>query len=318
MRRALAAPIAVLVFLAAPAPASAAPPTPEARARAGESFREAQAAFERRDFAAAAAAFEAAAGFALHPAALLSAGDAWDRAGEPARAAEDCDHARSLPDLAAVSAAEHVDYARDAAACLERLRPRVALIDVRGPTPATVRVDDGPQQLLPLRAWVRPGRHALAVVDLTTSRRRRETVDVRAGEERRIDLAETAPPPTAEPPVPAPPPPAPVAPTPPAPVSTSGAHVPAAAWVAAGVAVPAAIAWGVFAAMTLQAKNAYDAGPTEDAKNTFYRDRTLADVAFAVAAASAATGLMLWLVAPSSASQAPPHAGVVAPGVLRF
>src|SRR5579859_1368405 len=95
-RTSLAAIAAVLAF-ATPSVARSAPPADDARARAAESFREAQAAFARRDFAAAAAAFEAAADFAPHPAALLSASEAWERAGEPARAADDCDRARSLP-----------------------------------------------------------------------------------------------------------------------------------------------------------------------------------------------------------------------------
>ena len=105
-------------------------PADDARARAAESFRQAQAAFERRDFAAAAAAFETAAGFAPHPAAWLSAADAWQRAGEPARAADDCERARDVPGLAEASTADHADYGHDAAQCIERVRGRVALLAV--------------------------------------------------------------------------------------------------------------------------------------------------------------------------------------------
>ena len=311
-RRLVALTVAIALVLPA-SPAAAAPPTAEARARAAESFREAQAAFERRDFAAAAAAFEAAAGFAPHPAALLSAGDAWDRAGEPARAAEDCDRARALPDAAAASEADRVDYARDAAQCLERLRARVALVDVRGRAPATVRIDDGPQQLLPVRAWVRPGatRWRSSISPRRAPASRRST----SGQGRSGGFDLSAPPPAAAPA----PPPAPDGASPtPAPTPSGearGRHVPTATWVAAGVAAPAAIAYGVFCAMTVQAKNAFDASPSQDAKNTFYRDRTLADVAFGVAAAAAVAGLVIWLAAPSGD---PARAGLVEPGVLRF
>jgi len=328
-RTSLAAIAAVLAF-ATPSVARSAPPADDARARAAESFREAQAAFARRDFAAAAAAFEAAADFAPHPAALLSASEAWERAGEPARAADDCDRARSLPVAAEASAADHVDYARDARQCIERLRPRVALIDVVGAAAAVARVDDGPQSVLPLRAWVRPGHHVVVTTDLATSRARRDEVDVAAGEEGRIDVLA---PPRARGPAAAsaPSPSSALAPAPssvPAPASASAPALdrtaasprtfPSASWVSFGVAVPSAIAYGVFAALTVSAKSAYDAGPSEDTKNTFYRDRAIADVTFGVALAAAATGVVLWLASGPASPSTTARGPLASPGVLRF
>jgi hypothetical protein len=285
----------------------AAPLSGEARARAAESFREAQAAFARRDFAAAAAAFEAAAGFAPHPAALLSAADAWERAGEPARSADDCDKARSLPGVADASAADRVDYGRDAVQCIARVRSRVALLEVRGGAASAVRVDDGPEQVLPLRVWVRPGRHTLTLVDLASSRTSREEVDVTGGEERTVDLAvlrSATTPGEPAPPVPVPPPPA----------ERPTHHVSTSTWVAFGVAAPAAVTYVVSGVMTVQAKDAYDQGPTESTKNTFYTDRTVADVAFGVAVVAAAVGIVLWLTSAPDAARA----SFAEPGTIPF
>lgn len=283
--------------------AAQAAPTDDARARAAESFREAQAAFERRDFAAAAAAFETAAGFVPHPAAWLSAADAWQRAGEPARAAEDCDRARAVPDLAEAGAADHADYARDAAQCIERVRGRIALLAVSGAGATAVRVDDGPEQLLPTRRWVRPGHHVLTFVDLQSSRTRRTELDVRAGEERPVDA--TPPPPAA---TSASQPVAPATSIESSPMPARGHGIPTLAWVAFGLAVPAAVAYGVTGVMTLEAQHDFDAHPTTSARDAFYRDRTMADVAFAVALGAAAAGVVLWLLAPEDAS---PRVGAI-------
>jgi hypothetical protein len=293
--------LALGILLAAHVAAAASPD--DERARAAESFRQAQAAFERRDFAAAAAAFEAAAGFVPHPAAWLSAADAWQRAGEPTRAAEDCDRARAVPNLEDAAAADHADYARDAAQCIERLRGRVSLLAVAGPGATAVRVDDGADQLLPTRQWVRPGHHVLTLVDLQSSRTRRLELDVRAGEERTVDATTAAPATTPAPPR---------APPPTASESTAApAHsrgIPTASWIAFGLAVPAAVAYGVTAVMTLQAQQDFDASPTASRRDAFYRDRTMADLSFAIALTTAAAGVVLWLLAPN---EPPPRVGAV-------
>jgi hypothetical protein len=316
MIRAWLLPVVASAISLSTAPALATPPSGEDRGRAAESFREAQAAFGRRDFAAAAAAFEAAAEFASHPAALLSAAEAWRRAGEPARAAGDCDRARSMATVAEASAADHVDYAHDARQCLDELRGHVALLDVRGGGAVAARLDDGQKQVLPARFWVRPGHHVLTVIDLASSNTLREELDVAAGEERRVDL--TAGPPqgqaAAPPPAPRPAPSVPLSSTVPAVVPDGPHHpVPTASWIAFGVAAPVAVAYGVLAAVTVQAKSNFDATPSDDTKNAFYRDRTLADVAFGVAAAALATGVVFWLVSPATAS-----ASALLPGGVRF
>src|SRR4051812_10152240 len=72
-------------------------PSADEHARAAEIFGQAQAAFSRREFSAAAAAFEQAASFEAHPAALLNAAEAWEAVPDPARAAEDCDRVLAIP-----------------------------------------------------------------------------------------------------------------------------------------------------------------------------------------------------------------------------
>src|SRR5438445_551534 len=127
---------AALCFFGATSPAFAGPATDDVHKRAAESFREAQAAFERREFAAAAAAFEQAARYEPHPAPLLNAADAWERVGDLARAAEDCDLVLAMPSLSEPSRA-------DAERRLARLLPRVATLVVRGPRTALIRIDGG-------------------------------------------------------------------------------------------------------------------------------------------------------------------------------
>src|SRR5262245_46232309 len=67
-----------------------------ARERASRSFSEAKTAFALRNFTAAATAFEEAARLTPHPVTWLDAADAWERAGQPTRAAEDCDRALAI------------------------------------------------------------------------------------------------------------------------------------------------------------------------------------------------------------------------------
>lgn len=299
--------LAGLALLVVPATASA-DATSNARARAAESFRQGQAAFERREFAAAAAAFEAAAAFVPHPAALLSAADAWERAGEAARAAEDCDRARALPDVGDASATDRVDYGHDATRCVDRLRRRVALLDVRGSGAVAVRIDGAAEQVLPVRHWVRPGHHVVTIVDLDTSHAHTQDVAVTAGEERSIDVSAPAPTPVSAY--------APTRAATPSPAPADRSHsLPTSAWIAFGVAAPACVAYGLFAFMTVGAKNDYDASPTASTRDAFYRDRTLADVTFGVAAVAAAAGVVLWLTAPAGEA---PRAGLGPPALVRF
>jgi len=304
-------------------------PSPIARAHAAERYREAQAAFALREYASAAAAFEEAAAVVPHPAALLSAADAWERAGDPARAAEDCERARSLSELGAASASDGVDYAADASACVTRVRSRVALLQIRGEGVLAARIDDGPEQALPVRRWVRSGHHVIVVRDLvlTSAEPRRLELDVARGEERSLEVPGAPSPPSPPRPIPSSAPiaiptpaPAPTSlPAPPptaipnAPPTRPGRRLPTGSWVAFGVAIPANVVWGVFASLTLSAQGDFNASPTQATASTFYRDRAFADAAFGTAAVAACVALVWWLASPA---RAPMRANLLAPTVV--
>jgi hypothetical protein len=270
----------------------------EARRRAGESYRGAQAAFKRRDFAAAGAAYEAAGGFVPHPAAFLAAADAWERAGEPDRAAEDCDRALALPDLAAAGQKDAVHYERDAKECLARLGPRVGTVDLAGTSTIAVRIDGGAQEILPKTRRLRPGRHALAVTNLTTSETRTTELVIAAGERQRVDLDPPAPDPAPAPaPAPASPPLTFAAP------ELAGEHPSsrpsALTWTALGIGAAGAIASGILTVVLVHARSSYEDAPTQAGRDDFYRKVVWLDVGLAITAVSLVTGTVLWLTTPT-------------------
>jgi hypothetical protein len=273
----------------------------EARRRAGESYRGAQAAFKRRDFAAAAAAYEAAAGFVPHPAALLAAADAWERAGEPDRAAEDCDRALALPGLAAAEQKDSVHYQRDAADCVARLGPRVGTVDLTGTSTTAVQIDGGAQDILPKTRRLRSGRHTLVVTNLTTSETRTNELVIAAGERLRVDF---------EPPAPASDPspdsfPAPARASPSSVLTVPErreASAPAPSgltWTALGVGAAGAVASGILTIVLVHSRNSYEAAPTQAGRDDFYRKVVWLDVGLAITVASLVTGAVLWLAAPT-------------------
>lgn len=284
-----------------------------AHRRAAESFRQAQAAFERRDFAAAAAAFEQAAQFEPHPAPLLNAADAWERAGDPAHAADDCDRALALPNASDA-------HKNDAEQCLRRLTPRLATLDFRGPSTIAISVDGGPQLIVPLRRRVVPGHHAITVVDLGTSVSRRVDVDVRGGDVRAVDVAPGIPSttvpvvPSAEP---APPRPAPESPS-------RSRGVPTSTWIAFGIGGAAAAVATTFGLFAVSMKSNFDGGDTtQTTADTFHRDKAIANIAWSVAGIAAATGVILWIAAPRAPGGAavgvvPGPSGAAIVGTLRF
>jgi len=222
MRRARSAGVAAVavVSLALVPPVGAA--EPDVRARAAESFREGQAAYDRHEYSSAAAAFDLAAGFEPRAVSLLDAADAWTRAGEPVRAADDCDRALAMAQL---TPAEQ-SYGRQ---LLEKIKNEVATIQVVGAATTYLTMDGGEEQRLPVHKRVAPGRHTIDFRDVVTgSHVRREvelpggdTVEVRAPVEARA-VDEPVHPPSLPPP-------------PPAAGNGSGARVPASAWVSFGV-----------------------------------------------------------------------------------
>jgi hypothetical protein len=251
--------------------------------RAAAIFRQGQEAFAHKSYAAAAAAFEQAAELAPHPSAWLDAAEAWELDGSFARAAEDCDRALSLPDASE-------GHRHEAEARLARLTPKVATLDLRASRPGLVRLDGAAELRAPGKHRVAPGHHAIAVEGATTPAP--ISIDAKAGETAVIDLDPPAPR-AAEPA-----PPARADDTPPAPPPEAHRGPPLATWVAFGVASAAGATALVTGAMTLSARTDFTNAPSIDARDRFYRVRTITDVAWGVAGAAAITGAVLWLTAP--------------------
>jgi tetratricopeptide (TPR) repeat protein len=281
---------------------SAAAAPPDARAAAREAFRQAQAAFERREFAAAAAAFEQAARIDPHAAPLLNASDAWERAGDVVRALEACDEVLALPNADG--------YKAEADACVKRFVPRVATIDVRGAATVEARVDGARPKHAPSRHRALPGRHQVALAELGTSRAHTVEIDVSAGVTRVVDADDLLSPPAA-PEAPAPPrvtarpaDPEPLMRYEPIPAReeaprTPSIGPPAVTWASFGTAVAAGAVAGAFAALTVDRQRAFDQGDHSAATAAaFHRDKAITNVALGVAAVAVVTGIVLWIAAP--------------------
>lgn len=281
--RLLASTAVVLALLMSASPVRAG----DGSERAGAIFKQAQQAFERKDYAAAAAAFEQAAQLAPHAAAWLNAGESWERDGNLARAAEACDRALALETLTEV-------HRREAEVCLRRLVPKVGTLDVRSARTVVVKIDGAQEVTVPVKHRIAPGKHELVVLDLASSPMRSLVVEVARGETMLVDLTPPAAPPAPARPLPPPPPPeSPVrASAPPAPEPKRGP--PLVSFLAFGATVAAAMTGGIAGVMTLSARSNFNSDPTEKGRDDFYRARTVTNVAWAVAGVTAAAGVLVW------------------------
>jgi Tetratricopeptide repeat len=266
----------------------------DARRRAAEQFEAGKRAFANGQYVTAAEHFQQAALISPHPATLINAAEAWERAGEPARAVELCDRITAMPYADARFADAAVTMGR-------RLAPKIATVDVTAPQGGLATIDGGPEMPIPHRFRLPPGKHEAMVTD-TARRVRRIAVEVAAGESRTVE-----PPPTKEPevaPQPVVTPEAPAAPGPPpsAPekaAASSGSVLP---WVFFGFAGAAAGVGGAFAVLTVASRDDYSAAPNHTTADAFYRNRLIANVGLFGAAAFAATGVVILLVTPSRRS----------------
>ncbi len=289
---------ALLLAVLASSQAALALPTPEDQQRAGESFRQAEAAFARKEYAAAAAAFEQAAAFAPHPTAFLNAAEAWELAGDPVRAAQACARARSVPDAAP-------SFVAEAERRLKALAPRVVTLDLVGPPGSRARVDGGPEVLAPTTVFVAAGDHFVSVVDAAGGTARAIPVSVLEGARVRVDVSSAGarrvdPPSTG-----------PAGPDPPAEVEpASGVEVPVATWVSFGVAGAAAVAMGVFGGLTIAAQGDFEVEPTRENADRFHDYRLTTNVLIGVASAAAAVGAVVWIVDAATREPAKPRAAV--------
>lgn len=290
-----AAALTALLFFAQSASADGA----SARDNARDAFRIARAAFARGEYAAAAEAFERAAVFEPHAAPLLNAADAWERAGDWARAADDCDRALSI--------ADSEPSLRDVAAKkLEKLVPRVGTLDFIGPNASSVRVDDAQVLRVPSRKRLLPGSHSLAFIDADGSQRPAMLVTLAPGERRTIDLG-PSPSPSSLPSAPARPDAAlsPAASSSPrddergAPRSPEKGGPPLASWIGFGIAGASLATSGVLGVWTLDRQSEFERHPTNANADAFESLRLGTNVALGVAAVAAITAGAVWLLTPS-------------------
>ncbi len=123
------------------------------RARAAERFRAGERAFRRHDYAAAADAFDEAYRIAPHPAALFNAAQAYEKAGELARAANLC--AKYLD-----KASKHDSRRPKANKLLADLVPKLGRIQIDPGGGDDVQIDATPVELDV--TYVNPGDHVIA------------------------------------------------------------------------------------------------------------------------------------------------------------
>lgn len=255
----------------------------DARARASQSFREAKAAFARRDYGAAAAAFEQAAKLAPHPAPWLNAAEAWEKRGDLVRAAEDCDRALGVPN-------GDESLRKEAEGRLAQVLTHIGTLEIIGARSFSVRVDQDEAATAPFLKRVTPGAHRLLVTDLTTNQERAIDVQASAGEVAKVDLGSpSAPVATANEPAPSS--------QMPRPVASNGP--PVASWILFGVGGAFAVATGVAGGMTLGAQSDFNAAPSQEALDRFKTDRLLTNVFLGAAVVSAGVGATIWLLGPS-------------------
>jgi hypothetical protein len=164
----------------APTPASARPssqaePTSEEREIAArESFRAADSAFERKDFRAAAIAYENAFRLAPHGVAAYNAALSWQQVpNEEPREADNLSRALATPSISE----EQTDKARARLAELERDLGRVR---VEAPAGSRVWLGGADGAAAPVTVHLRPGQHEVRVETIDGKRHAR-AVQARAG-----------------------------------------------------------------------------------------------------------------------------------------
>jgi tetratricopeptide (TPR) repeat protein len=239
------------------------------RRLAEESFARGEEAFGREEYAAAGAAFEQAALLSPHAASWLNAAEAWERAGELARAADDCEAARALDP----SVEEEVERR------LHRLAPRLHRLELPGSSGWRVQVDSSAPIAPPAKRWLSPGGHRI-VSEHRLGERREQTIVAEAGGASRVELEE---------PLPA--------------ISSATVTdvaiepgVAVAPLVILGVGVATGVAAAILGGLTLEAQSAFEQAPTREAADVFYDRRLATNVTLSAAIVAAAVGVVWWLV----------------------
>lgn len=264
------------------ASAALAQPTAEDKKRAAQTFRQAEAAFGRGEFEAAAAAFEQAGRFAPHPKTFLNAAEAWEAAGQPARAAEACARVLSMEGATG-------SLREEAKARLASLQPKVLRLEIIGPPGFRVRVDGSDPAAVPHDRYLEPGPHRIEVNDPAAPEARVVSVEGGAGEVRHVDLT-----PKVNRPIDGSlgDDRAPVEERPLVPIGT---------WVCVGIAGGAAVVVGLLGGLTLKAQGDFEEQPTQDNADTFNAYRLGTNISIGVGGAALLAGAIVWIVDATTA-----------------
>ena len=146
-------------------------------------FNSGQKAFQAGRFVEAAKAFEEAFRLKPHAAALINAGDAWEKAGDSALAA------RTYQRVIELEQASEQDRS-DATDRLAKLAPKLGVIELKGDSGLRARVDEdefhGGQ-----RVYVTAAEHVVALLDVDGAKQRKLTLA--AGSTRTVDLEKLKP-----------------------------------------------------------------------------------------------------------------------------
>ncbi len=265
---------------------------------ATDRFKQAVEAYARKDFRAAAIAFESAEAAVPAGATAYNAALAWVAAGEPVHAANDFAAAIELGRLTAVQVV-------DAGQRLEALEKEVGHLDIMGPPAARAAVDGVGEVPLPSHVRVAPGPHSVSMTraDGSTDVRR---VHVARGASARIDFV--------QPPAPEPPVTPPVVAAPPPPLARESAPPPPSrppafpqrtlGWSGLGAGVGLSVTAIVLGVVGLNAKNDFVTGGDHDQSlhDRAVTLRTLTNVCWVGAGLIGAGGVVLLVTAPKAAA----------------
>lgn len=273
MRRLVAISLSAVVWLAA-SPARAQPGGAD---QARLLFDYARELMDKGEYVAAARAFEGAYQMDPQPLTLANAGEAWEKAGRPADAANALDAALGDPRLSEEARAEATAHRDRLAADLGRVRASGGV---------TFRVGDSRDRQAGLLLFVAPGAHTLHCRDAEGEHARQ--IRVSAGETIEVSCARPKQTPTPAP-LPAPPPPV---------VDDGVSPLWIAGWVSLGIAGAAGAAGIGLGAAFVSQRDDYEAGAlrTRGDHDDLVTLRTATNVAIFSSAALAIVGTTLLII----------------------
>ncbi len=253
-----------------------APGSGDTAADARRFFEAAQKAFDAGRYVDAARAFEDAFRIKPHPAPLINAGDAWEKAGEYAKAAQDFQRVLGLKQSTDQDKTDAIDR-------LSRLKPQLGTIELLGKADQRVSVDDNEFKGGD-RVFVFPGKHKVTLLDVDGAKLR--SLNVAAGTVRSVELSTLKP--TEEerrkandehggadhg--------------------ATHGGGIRPLTWVAFGVGVVGAAGTVVFGLQANSAYDSYNASPNRDDYDRFNQDKLITNISLGVGVVGVGVGTIL-------------------------